>query len=143
MGGWQGVVEPREYFRYDSDWHDDSRRFEMGSLNHLGIAGMGASLQLLLDLGIDRTAERIFSLTGMLLGRLVDAGYHIVTPHSCREERSGIVTFVPGDRDPEQLAQKLENEGIIVSARGPCIRVSPHFYNTEVEIDRFLMAVGA
>ena len=131
MGGWQGVVEPREFFRYSSAWHSDSRRFEVGSLNHLGIAGMGASLELLLDVGIERIESRILSLTDLLLARLKDAGYQILTPHACREERSGIVSFAPGDRDPEQVVQQLKATGVIVSARGQCIRVSPHFYNTE------------
>jgi len=141
MGGWQGVVDPRRFFRYNSDWHPDSRRFEVGSLNHLGIAGMGASLELLLDVGIERIEARILSLTDLLITRLKGAGYKIITPHACREERSGIVSFVPGERDPEPLAQQLKAAGIIVSARGPCIRVSPHFYNTEAEIERLIAAV--
>ena len=141
MAGWQGVLEPREYFRYESDWHPDSRRFEVGSLNHLGIAGMGASLDILLDVGIERIAARILSLTDLLLARLKDAGYQIITPHACREERSGIVSFLPGDHEPEQVARQLKALGIIVSARGPCIRVSPHFYNTETEIERLMEAL--
>jgi len=141
MAGWQGVLEPREYFRYESDWHPDSRRFEVGSLNHLGIAGMGASLDILLDVGIERIAARILSLTDLLLARLKDAGYQIITPHACREERSGIVSFLPGDHEPEQVARQLKALGIIVSARGPCIRVSPHFYNTEAEIEWLMEAL--
>lgn len=140
MGGWRGVVEHEEFFRYDSGWFPNARRFEVGSLNYLGVTGMGASLQLLLDAGIERIEARILALTDYLLARLKADGYEIITPHACPGERSGIISFVPKE-DPEALAERLKAAGIIVSARGPYIRVSPHFYNTEAEIERLIEAV--
>jgi selenocysteine lyase/cysteine desulfurase len=135
MGGWGGVTDQKDYFHYDSDWYSDARRFEVGSLNHLGIAGMGASLELLLGVGIERIEARILYLSDVLLARLKSAGFRIVTPHANRGERSGIVSFCAGD-DPEAAANRLQAAGVVVSARGPCIRVSPHFYNTEAEVER-------
>jgi len=142
MAGWQGVVERENYFRYDSPWFSDARRFEVGSLNYLGIAGLGASLKLLLDVGIERIEGRILGLTDHLLALLKAEGYQIITPHACREERSGIVSFVPKDEDPGALAKRLRAADIVVSARGPYIRVSPHFYNTEAEIEQFVKALN-
>ncbi|MBC8447607.1 MAG: aminotransferase class V-fold PLP-dependent enzyme [Chloroflexi bacterium] len=140
MAGWRGVVEQKDYFRYDSEWFPDARRFEIAP-NYLGITGLGASLELLLHVGIERIAARIMELTDVLLARLKAEGYQIITPHARREERSGIVSFVPGDQDPEALAERLKAAGIVVSARGPGIRVSPHFYNTEGEIDQLMEAL--
>jgi len=138
MGGWRSVDGQGDYFRYDSEWYADARRFEVGSLNHLGIAGMGASLQLLLDVGIERIEARLMQLTDYLLAGVLDRGYTVITPHERPSERSGIVSFTPGQGSPEVLATQLQAAGVVISARGPCIRVSPHFYNTEAEIDRLL-----
>jgi cysteine desulfurase/selenocysteine lyase len=138
MGGWRGVADQGNYFRYDAAWYADARRFEVGSLNHLGIAGMGGSLQLLLDVGIERIEARIRQLTDYLLAGLLDLGFMVITPHERPSERSGIISFVPDNRDPQALAAQLLEAGVAVSARGPCIRVSPHCYNTETEIDRLL-----
>lgn len=136
MGGWRGVVNQKDYFCYDSEWFPDARRFELVP-NILGIIGLGASLELLLDVGIERIEAQIMALTDRLLEQLHAEGYPIVTPHACRAERSGIVSFVPKE-EPEALARRLKAAGIVVSARGPCIRVSPHFYNTAGEIDRLM-----
>ncbi|MDH7487720.1 MAG: aminotransferase class V-fold PLP-dependent enzyme [Anaerolineae bacterium] len=136
MGGWRGVVNQKDYFCYDSEWFPDARRFELVP-NILGIIGLGASLELLLGVGIERIEAQIMALTDRLLEHLHAEGYQIVTPHACHAERSGIVSFVPRE-DPEALARRLKAAGIVVSARGPCIRVSPHFYNTAGEIDRLM-----
>jgi selenocysteine lyase/cysteine desulfurase len=67
--------------------------------------------------------------------------YPVITPPD-DHERAGIVSFVPGDEDPEAVVARLKDAGVIVSARGPWIRVSPHFYNTDDEIDALLQALG-
>jgi selenocysteine lyase/cysteine desulfurase len=57
---------------------------------------------------------------------------------SCLDEefRSGIVSLAC--RDPGSIAQRLLQRGIVVSVRGGGLRISPHFYNTEGEIDRLV-----
>jgi selenocysteine lyase/cysteine desulfurase len=57
-------------------------------------------------------------------------------------ERSGIVAFSHPARSPQEVVQQLfAGEGIIVSASPAGVRVAPHFYNTQSEIDRFLSAL--
>jgi len=141
MAGWRSVVQQDEYFSYESDWFPTARRFEIGSLNHLGLAGLGASLDLLLGVGIERIEERVLLLTDRLMVELKRKGYRVITPPG-RQERAGIVSFVPGDEDPEELAARLKGAGVVVSARGPGIRVSPHFYNSDCEIDALMQALG-
>jgi cysteine desulfurase/selenocysteine lyase len=143
MAGWKGALHQDDYFRYDYPWAENACRFETGSLNHVGLAGMGASLELLLEVGIPRIESRIMQLTDHLLELLEGEGYEILTPHACRDERSGIVSFAPGDKNPVSLAEWLAEQQILVSARGDHVRVSPHFYNTEHEIEQLVSAVGA
>ena len=136
--GWWGVVDRDDFFRYDSPLRDDARRFEEGSLNFLGIHGLGASLGLLLEAGIPRIAERVLSLTDYLIAGLQERGYNITTPIASPQERSGIVCFNHPQHDLDDLEQRLRKAKVIISKRGQAIRVSPHFYNDETDIDQLL-----
>ena len=59
----------------------------------------------------------------------------LVTPPD-PEHRAGIVAVAP--RDPVAASERLTEAGVIHSLREGAIRLSPHFYNTEEEIDRAL-----
>lgn len=139
--GWWGVVDRDDYFRYDSPLRDDARRFEEGSLNFLGFHGLGASLELLLEVGISRIEERVLGLTDYLIAGLQERGYHITTPIASPQERSGIVCFHHPYHSVDDLEQRLRKARVVISKRGRFIRVSPHFYNDEADIDRLLDAL--
>lgn len=62
-------------------------------------------------------------------------GLELFTPEE-RRHRSGIVLFKI--HKPQELVAQLRQKVIVVSARAYGIRVSPHFYNTEDEIDKFV-----
>jgi cysteine desulfurase/selenocysteine lyase len=139
--GWWGMVDRDDYFRYDSPLQDNARRFEEGSLNFLGIHGLGASLELLLEVGIPRIEERVLGLTDYLIAGLQERGCHITTPIASPQERSGIVCFNHPFHALEELEQRLKKAGVVISKRGQVIRVSPHFYNDETDIDQLLDAL--
>jgi cysteine desulfurase/selenocysteine lyase len=139
--GWWGVADRDDYFRYDSPLQDNARRFEEGSLNFLGIHGLGASLELLLEVGIPRIEERVLGLTDYLIAGLQERGYHITTPIASPLERSGIVCFNHPLYALDDLEQRLRKARVIISKRGQVIRVSPHFYNDETDIDQLLDAL--
>ena len=140
ISGWRGVVDWADFFRYDSPFRDDATRYEEGSLPPVFLLGAKKSVDLLTGYGIENVARRVLDLTGYLLEGLEAKGLEVITPHSRESERSGIVSFVPKG-DPVQASETLAEAGIIVSQRGRFIRVSPHFYNTEEEIDRLLALV--
>jgi selenocysteine lyase/cysteine desulfurase len=52
------------------------------------------------------------------------------------------VTFVLDDTDAGEIATKLERDGFVCAARGGGIRVSPHGYIEESEVDAFVDAVA-
>ena len=58
----------------------------------------------------------------------------LISPVDEEKRRSGIKVF--RQENAQKIVMKLEKKGIIVSARGEGIRVSPHFYNNEEDIDR-------
>jgi selenocysteine lyase/cysteine desulfurase len=112
-------------------------RFEAGSPSFAGHIGAREAITLLLSQGMPNVERRIFAVTNCLIERLGNAGFTLQTPLDppCR---SGIVNFKV--KNPLETEKALEKKGIIVSARSNGIRVSPHFYNTEDEIDKLVAA---
>jgi cysteine desulfurase/selenocysteine lyase len=107
-------------------------RFEVGSPSTMSFVGATEAMKILLDFGIENVCSRISRLTDHLIGRVEEMGLELQTPKE-KQCRSGIVNFKI-DR-PQKVVEMLTKKGIIVSARANGIRVSPHFYNTEEEID--------
>lgn len=108
-------------------------RFEVGSPSFISFVGAAVSIQLLLELGIENIQRRIFGLTEVLIDSVRELGFRVTTPED-KMSRSGIVHFIV-DR-AQKRTEKLKKKGIIISARSKGLRVSPHFYNTEEEIER-------
>lgn len=135
--GWTSVVNPKDYLNYDLTFQPDARRFEPGSLNLPGIYGLGASLELITEIGIEKIEQRIHLLTDRLCQGLEEKGYRIFSSRR-PGEWSGIVSFYHLRIPAEELLEILARHRIVVSMRENRIRVSPHFYNTEAEIDRLL-----
>lgn len=139
--GWTGVVDPWNFLSYDPTYRDDARRYEEGSLNFHGIYALGASVERFLEIGMSAVEDRIISLTDLLQERLEERGHEISSPRG-PAERSGIICFRHPRRETEELFLSLSDAGAVVSMREGSIRVSPHFYNTEEEIERLCKLIG-
>ncbi len=136
--GWRSVKRGSDYLRYDLTFHDDARRFEASSYNLAGIYGLGASLELIKEVGIDNISRHVLSLTDRLAEGVREKGYRLI---SARDEgaASGIVAFTSPTHDLNQIQQHLEHEHrIIIAVREGRLRVSPHMYNSPEEIDRLI-----
>ncbi|MEM3622667.1 MAG: aminotransferase class V-fold PLP-dependent enzyme [Candidatus Bathyarchaeia archaeon] len=117
---------------------ETASRFEVGSPSFISLVGAAEALKMLLNFGIKNIEERILKLTGHVIKAIKSLGLEIFTPEE-RQHRSGIVLF--RIHKPQELVAQLRQKGIVVSARAHGIRVSPHFYNTEDEIDRLIEEV--
>jgi len=138
--GWHSVRNRFDFEHYDFRLSPDARRFEPGSFNTVGLAAFGASLELILSIGVERIWERVRRLTEEAIESALGAGYEVVSPRH-PEERSGIVTFRVPDADPHALWKALLGRNTVCSPRLGGIRLSPHFYNTSKEIARFFEIV--
>ena len=139
--GWRSTVDTENYFRYDAPWSPTAKRFEEATLNTPGLLGLQASMELLMDVGLERIRAHLLELTGALIEGLRDRGYVVTTPVERDSERSGIVCFKHPTRAAAQLHETLTQANVIVSLRGDFIRVSPHFYNTMEDIEALLAAL--
>lgn len=137
--GATSVVDFESFRDYDLTFLPDARRFELGTPNLVGMAGLLASVSLLLEVGIQEIQRWTRHLTDVLIEDLQKRGYQIA---SCLrpEHRSAIVSFstpdVEADGQTHTGYDKLIAHKVIVALRENYIRVSPHGYNTEEEVLR-------
>jgi cysteine desulfurase/selenocysteine lyase len=136
--GWHSVVNCWDFATIDFRLRPDAARWEGGSPNTAGITALGASLDLLLNIGIGNVAERIFELTDYLCDRATKIGVEVFSSRQA-DERSGIVSLLPpSGADLAELVRRCRDAGVIVNRRAGRLRASPHCYNTPAEIDRFI-----
>jgi selenocysteine lyase/cysteine desulfurase len=116
-----------------------------GTANYPGAIGLAASLRLIHELGQQRIAAHIHSLTDHLIRGLRTLGVTVVTPTE-PQHRSGIVTFSVGTPDENlQMMERLLDRKVLVSVRYTShvggVRVSCHFFNSKADIDKLLQTV--
>ncbi|MDX2227506.1 MAG: aminotransferase class V-fold PLP-dependent enzyme [Verrucomicrobiae bacterium] len=142
LGAWN-VKSPNFITQEQIDFEETARRYEPGAVNLLGIAGMTAALELILHLGVDSIRSHLLSLRGFLAPRLRERGYDIIDGGATGESLSAILTVSHPAKDLKALAQTLLRNRVEISSRTlrdgtPVIRFSPHFYNTQAELEQVL-----
>jgi len=105
--------------------------------NYAGIYALDAALEFLDSCGWAAIYDKVRALTTHLGAGLRDLGYE---PRASQARTAGIVSFETS-ADLETLNAQLQRRGLQVTLRGTHVRVSPHFYNDQFEIDRFLQAI--
>jgi selenocysteine lyase/cysteine desulfurase len=114
-------------------------KFEEGSLPWALIIGFNAALGLLEEAGIANIERHIRGLVEHLAEGLSDLGADVYPPP---EARRHIVTFTHPAVDGAKLLETLTSQNFVISRRRGRVRVSPHLYNTQGEIDQLLAAIG-
>jgi selenocysteine lyase/cysteine desulfurase len=138
--GWNSVIDPTNFGQINFRLRPEAVRWEGGAPNVAGITAMGASLELLLQFGIDRARERVEMVTDHLCARAPQIGLEVFSSRLVGD-KSGIVSLVSPGRDPAELVKRCRSAGIVVNNRLGRLRLSPHAYNTIEEIDRFIDCV--
>jgi len=141
LGSWN-VKAPGFVAQEEIEFLQTAQRYEPGAMNVMGIFGMKAAIDLLLEIGIPRIAERILTITGRLADGLQELGFCFLGP-TAGPNVSGIVTVSRPGTDMNALFERLTAANIVCSSRQDrqgrqYIRFSPHFYNTEGEVDQVL-----
>jgi selenocysteine lyase/cysteine desulfurase len=138
--GWHSVVDDHEYTKIELRLKDSAERYEGGSENMPGVLSLGASVAMLAGLDIEKIAERILSITELACDRLAAAG---ATIFSCRDRdrASGIVSFSFPGRDPQELRRNAIAANVALGCRAGRLRISPHAYQNEVDVDRLIGAL--
>lgn len=118
-----------------------ARRYEDGQLNFPGFSGMKEAIGLLQEVGLENVWQRILSLVDRLRIGLQHESKVRLESHIDEDSKSGILSL--GCKGPETVADRLLEKRIVVSVREGRLRISPHFYNTEAEIDMLVSELKA
>lgn len=132
--GWMNFAGYADYGSRDTTLRPDAARYECGTLNTAGCFGLRASVELLLEVGLDRISQAVLTLAGRLAEGVRQKGYDVLD----RGGGSGIVSFRREDTDSGVLVRALRQKGFLLAARQGWVRASPHFYISEQEVDRLL-----
>ncbi len=136
--GWLSVDRPFD-FDHDPILAPDGRRFESGTENAVGIAGLGAAIDLVLTAGRDVVENCVLDATAELSALLIDRGWELRrTPD--RRNWSGILIATSGADDA--MFERLRVAGVRCSLRGGGIRFSPHYFTDPADLHRVHDLVG-
>ena len=144
LGSWN-VKSPNFIVQDHIEFHRSGIRYEPGVLNLVGIFGMKAAVDMLLDVGVETISAHLLKLKSQLVAGLEDLGYEIAGPKAGPNASSITAARCEG-RDLGKVYQSLFDRDIIASHRHDpqgreYLRFSPHLYNTEEEIATVLGAL--
>jgi selenocysteine lyase/cysteine desulfurase len=141
--GWNSVAQASDFSHIELKFKDSAARFEGGSSNMVGFAGLRASLELLMSLDIAAIGERILAMTDFACSRLSEAGAKISSHRDNPDHSSGIVLFEWPGRDPQSVRRQLLDRKVLISCRAGKLRISPHAYCNESDIERLVAGLKA
>lgn len=149
LGSWN-VRSPQFIAQNEIAFEEGGRRYEPGALNVNGILGMKAGIELILEVGVEAIGAQLLRLRRRLMERLTPLGFEFLGPRDILHE-SGITTAWrrEGTGMPlEPLFDHLAKIHISPSLRydrsgRPLMRFSPHFYNTDREMNHLADAIAA
>ncbi len=134
--GWLNVVNAMDFGNYDYTLKPDAARYEAGSHNVAGLLALKASMDMIAGIGIPAITARLKHLGDHLSQKLSQKGYTILSARD-EEQFSGSVVFTSPRHDQKALVERFRKEHRIELAfRVGRLRCSPHFYNTEQQLDR-------
>jgi selenocysteine lyase/cysteine desulfurase len=141
--GWHNVRCPNYVAQDELVYPGDARRYEAGSANLVGLAGLEAALRLLEEIGVDKIGTELLRKRSLLVPALKARGYTVLQENAPPEHASGIVTFTKPGADLGAVQARLVENRIVASLRADrtgrrYLRFSPHFYNTDAELEKVL-----
>ncbi len=141
--GWHNVRNPNFVAQEKIEFRGGAAKFEAGTHNLIGLVGLLAAMELALEIGVENIAAELLRKRAWLVLALQAKGFVVLNAEPKMENASGITTFFTPGKDLAPLHKKLEEAGVIASLRVDrkgqnYIRLSPHFYNTDAELQRVL-----
>ena len=139
--GWNSVRHALDFSRIEFDLKDTAARYEGGSQNTPGMLALSASLDLLTRIGAQAVSDRVLWITDLACRRLAEVGATLISDRDPKR-KSGIVVFDLPGREPGGVRRRCLEKHVVLSCRGGHLRISPHAYNDESDIERLMEALA-
>ncbi len=144
--GWHNVKSPNFVAQEKIEFRNDARKFEAGTHNLLGLTGLIAAMEMILEIGVENIAAELARKRAWFAPALAAKGFSVLNLDAKPENASSITTIFQPGKDLTALHKKLADAGIVASLRADrkgqnYIRFSPHFYNTDAELQRVIEAL--
>ena len=141
--GWHNVQNPNFVAQEKIVFRAGATKYEAGTHNLVGLAGLIAAMELAREIGVENIAAELLRKRGLLVPALQSKGFTVLNADVKSENASGIVSFHQQGKDLTALHKKLAEAGMVASLRtdrtgNNYIRLSPHYYNTDAELQRVL-----
>jgi kynureninase len=132
--GWFATAEPFSFDLEHLEYHPTARRLEHGTPPAPVVFLAQGGLDVIAEVGVERIRARQGELTDHVIAGADEMGLPVRTPRE-RAARGGVVNVGVGPR-AEEICHELLARGVCTDFRGDGLRVSPHFFNIEDDIDR-------
>jgi kynureninase len=133
LTGWLAHKTPFAFEVGPNDYADDIYRFLNGSPNIPGMYAAMSGYEIINQVGVERIREKSIRQTTRLIGLAEEAGFKINCPKNTSERGGTVVIDVPHG---QQVTTELLRRDFLVDFRpGAGIRVAPHFYSKDEELD--------
>jgi selenocysteine lyase/cysteine desulfurase len=139
--GWNSVKNPFDIdsiLAFDLDLATGARHFEPSFQPLPQVFGMGATLDLLNEAGAEAIEGRVLALTRRIVAGLLEKGYQVVGPQAIEAQSAIISIALRSDAEKQRMENGLAQCHAACSVRESRVRLSPHFYNTDEEVDRLV-----
>lgn len=134
LTGWFGTAEPLSFDTQHLAYHPTARRFEHGTPPAPVFFLAQGGLDIVNEVDPERIRLRQGELTDHVIERADALGLPVRTPRE-REARGGVVNVGVGP-NAEKICHALLSRNVCTDYRGDGLRISPHFFNTEEDVDR-------
>lgn len=148
LAGWLGHEDPVAFLvgdepklRYDSPFQVGARSLETGTSNVIGLAALGASIELLRELTVPAIHAQVQDYLDALEPGLVARGFrsHRAEAPALRSTLLGVT--VPGDVRLSKLSAALRDRGVVCNTPDGLMRFAPHWHNAQDEVPAVLDAI--
>jgi selenocysteine lyase/cysteine desulfurase len=141
--GWHNVRCPDFVPQEQITLRQDAKKYEAGTHNLLGVVGLMAAMKMLLEVGVESVGGELLRKRSWLVPALQAKGYSVLHADATLENGGGITSFFQPGKDLAAIHEKLSAANILTSLRTDrkgqkYIRLSPHFYNTDAELQRVI-----
>jgi len=132
--GWFATEDPFSFDLEHLAYHPTARRLEHGTPPAPVFFLAQGGIDIISEVGVERIRARQGELTDHVIARADDAGLEVRTPRD-PAGRGGVVNVRVGD-DAGAICHELLEREVCTDFRGDGLRISPHFFNTEADVDR-------